>query len=40
MNGSAESVAKDGIAWTLSPFGIFLGLIIGKLSVIEFAWSI
>lgn len=31
VNGSAESVAKDGLAWTLPPFGIFLGLIIGGL---------
>ncbi|CAL1534675.1 unnamed protein product [Lymnaea stagnalis] len=29
INGTAESVAKDGIAWTLAPIGIFIGLNLG-----------
>lgn len=29
MNGTAESVARDGLVWTLAPFGIFIGLLIG-----------
>lgn len=29
VNGTAESVATDGLAWTLAPLGIFLGLMIG-----------
>ncbi|XP_012945168.1 high-affinity choline transporter 1 [Aplysia californica] len=29
INGTAESVAQDGLVWTLAPLGIFLGLNIG-----------
>ncbi|XP_013392018.1 high-affinity choline transporter 1-like [Lingula anatina] len=31
LNGTAESVASQGVIWTLAPFGIFLGLILGGL---------
>lgn len=31
LNGTAESVASNGLIWTQAPFGICLGLIIGKL---------
>ena len=30
LNGTAEMVAISGLAWTLPPFGICFGLIIGK----------
>ena len=30
INGTAEGIAKDGLAWTIAPFGIFIGTIIGK----------
>ncbi|CAG5118005.1 unnamed protein product, partial [Candidula unifasciata] len=29
INGTAESVARDGLVWTLAPLGIFIGLMIG-----------
>ncbi|KAH9514906.1 hypothetical protein Btru_021317 [Bulinus truncatus] len=29
INGTAESIAKDGIIWTLAPLGIFIGLNLG-----------
>lgn len=32
INGTAESIAKDGLVWTLAPFGIFIGLISGMKS--------
>ena len=31
INGTAESVATQGLIWTLAPFGIFIGLTIGRL---------
>lgn len=34
INGTAEIVFSQGLIWTIAPFGIFLGLIIGE-SVIE-----
>ena len=30
LNGTAEMVALDGLVWTLPPFGICIGLSIGK----------
>ena len=30
INGTAESIAKDGLVWTVAPLGILLGLTIGK----------
>lgn len=29
INGTAESIASSGLVWTLAPFGIFIGLILG-----------
>lgn len=29
INGTAESIASSGMVWTLAPFGIFIGLILG-----------
>ncbi len=29
INGTAESIATMGLVWTLAPFGIFVGLILG-----------
>jgi high affinity choline transporter 7 len=29
INGTAESIATDGLVWTLAPLGIFLGLLTG-----------
>ncbi|KAK0057487.1 high-affinity choline transporter 1 [Biomphalaria pfeifferi] len=29
INGTAESIAKDGMIWTLAPLGIFIGLNLG-----------
>ncbi|XP_063439810.1 high-affinity choline transporter 1-like [Mytilus trossulus] len=31
INGTAESIATSGLVWTLAPFGIFIGLILGGL---------
>ncbi|XP_060596317.1 high-affinity choline transporter 1-like [Ruditapes philippinarum] len=31
INGTAESIATDGLVWTLAPLGIFLGLLTGGL---------
>lgn len=31
INGTAESIATDGLVWTLAPLGIFIGLMIGGL---------
>lgn len=31
INGTAESIASSGMVWTLAPFGIFIGLILGKI---------
>ncbi|CAG2208477.1 CHT1 [Mytilus edulis] len=31
INGTAESIATSGLVWTLAPFGIFIGLIVGGL---------
>ena len=31
INGTAESVATQGMVWTLAPFGIFIGLNIAGL---------
>ncbi|ESO93740.1 hypothetical protein LOTGIDRAFT_104920 [Lottia gigantea] len=31
INGTSESIAKDGLAWTISPFAICIGLILGGL---------
>lgn len=31
INGTAESIASSGMVWTLAPFGIFIGLILGKM---------
>ncbi|BFZ14428.1 hypothetical protein BsWGS_17467 [Bradybaena similaris] len=31
INGTAESVARDGLVWTLAPVGIFIGLMMGGL---------
>lgn len=30
INGTAESIATNGLVWTLAPFGIFIGLNLGK----------
>jgi len=30
INGTAESIATAGLAWTLAPFGICAGLTIGN----------
>lgn len=30
INGTAESIATSGLVWTLAPFGIFIGLNLGK----------
>ncbi|XP_053372519.1 high-affinity choline transporter 1-like [Mercenaria mercenaria] len=31
INGTAESIATDGLVWTLAPLGIFIGLMTGGL---------
>ncbi|VDI34307.1 Hypothetical predicted protein, partial [Mytilus galloprovincialis] len=31
INGTAESIASSGLVWTLAPFGIFIGLILGNI---------
>lgn len=33
INGTAESIASSGLVWTLAPFGIFIGLILGNIFV-------
>ena len=35
INGTAESVFKDGIVWTQAPMGYALSLVLGELDLIS-----